>query len=213
MYLWCAGLALKEAGDLIGFTSQHTKVDYFQFFRDICSYQLQETPGLFQFGGPGHVQIDESVITKWKYNRGRMVKEVWIVGIYDTLMKRGVVEYVEFRDAETLTELVRKYVAPGTTVFTDQWRGYCRLRAAGYDHQTVNHSQNFVDPTTGVCTNAVEAYWGRLKRWLRRHGVQASALLPSHIDEFMWRDIYANGSIQETFSNFINHIRKKYPLP
>jgi len=69
-----------------------------------------------------------------------MVKEVWIVGMYDTLMKRGVVEYVEFRDAETLTELVRKYVAPGTTVFTDQWRGYCRLRAAGYDHQTVTYS-------------------------------------------------------------------------
>ena len=86
-----------------------------------------------------------------------MVREVWVVGIYDTLLRRGVIEYVEFRDAATLTELVRKYVAPGTTVYTNQWRGYSRLRAAGYDHNTVNHSENFVDPTTGVCTNAVEA--------------------------------------------------------
>ena len=125
----------------------------------------------------------------------------------------GVSEYVEFRDAATLTELVRKYVAPGTTVYTDQWRGYSRLRAAGYDHNTVNHSENFVDPTTGVCTNAVEAYWGRLKRWLRRHGVMNSALLPTHIDEFMWRHVYANGTVRETFLNFLSHLKRKFPLP
>ena len=214
MYLWCAGLPQKEAGDLLSFTSQHTKVDYYNFFRDMCSFKLAETPGLFLFGGPGHVvQIDESVITKRKYNRGRLVKEVWIVGIYDTLLKRGVIEYVEYRDADTLTELIRKYVAPGTTVYTDQWRGYSRLRAAGYEHRTVNHSTNFVDPTTGVCTNSVEAYWSRLKRWLRRQGVMASALLPSHIDEFMWRDIYANGTVKETFANFIRHLKRRYPLP
>jgi len=117
------------------------------------------------------------------------------------------------RDADTLTELIRKYVAPGTIVFTDQWAGYNRLRAAGYNHQTVNHSQNFVDPTTGVSTNAVEAYWGRLKRWLRRHGVMNSTLLQSHIDEFMWRDVYCNGTVKEAFQSFIRHIKAKYPLP
>jgi len=37
---------------------------------------------------------------------------MWVVGIYDTFLKRGVIEYVEYRDADTLTELVRKYVAP-----------------------------------------------------------------------------------------------------
>jgi len=96
MFLWCAGQGQKEAGDVMGFSSQHTKVDYYNFFRDICSHHLQNTPGLFQFGGPGHVvQVDESVICKRKYNRGRLVREKWIVGIYDTLLKRGVIEYVE----------------------------------------------------------------------------------------------------------------------
>ena len=214
MYLWCAGLGQKEAGDILGFTSQHTKVDYYNFFRDICSHHISTTPGLFQFGGPGVVvQVDESVITKRKYNRGRVVPEVWILGIYDTLLKRGVIEYVEHRDADTLTEVIRRHVAPGTIIYTDGWAAYRRLAQLGYIHRTVNHSANFVDPVTGICTNAVEGYWARLKIWLRRHGVMHSNLLPSHIDEFMWRDVYANGPVKETFSNFIRHIKNKYPLP
>ena len=213
LYLWAAGVAQKEDGDLMGLSCQHTRVDYYNYFREMCSHHLVNTPGLFKFGGHGHVvQVDESVITKRKYNRGRKVPEVWIVGIYDTLMKRGVIEYVEHRDGDTLTELIAKYVAPGTEVHTDGWAAYRGLSAMGYIHKTVNHSTNFVDPITGTCTNAVEAYWSRLKAWLRRHGVMQNALLPSHVDEFMWRDVFAQGSVKETFSNIISHLKKKYPL-
>jgi len=83
-------LAQREGGELLMMTSDHTKVDYYQFFRDVCSH-LVSTPGLFQFGGPGAgvIQIDESVITKPKYNRGRVIAEKWVLGIYDTLLKRG----------------------------------------------------------------------------------------------------------------------------
>ena len=60
MYLWCAGVPQNEKGKLLQLTSQHTKVNYYQFCRDICSHHLLATPGLFQFGGPGVVvQIDE----------------------------------------------------------------------------------------------------------------------------------------------------------
>lgn len=34
--------------------------------------------------------------------------------------------------------------------------GYNQLGNLGYIHSTVNHSRNFVDPTTGTCTNAIE---------------------------------------------------------
>jgi len=94
MFLWCAGLAQREAGELLMMTSDHTKVDYYQFFRDVCSHNLVSTPGLFQFGGPGGgvIQIDESVLIKRKYNRGRVIPEKWVLGIYETLLKRGVIE-------------------------------------------------------------------------------------------------------------------------
>jgi len=82
MLLWIAGVPQKEKGLVMNLSSQHTKVNYFQLFRDVCSHHLLQTPGLFQFGGPGVVvQIDESVIAKRKYNRGRVVPERWVVGI------------------------------------------------------------------------------------------------------------------------------------
>ena len=143
-------------------TSGHTKVDWFNFYRDICQHQLDNTPGLFQFGGPDAVvQVDESVVTKRKYNRGRYIPEQWVVGIYDTLLRRGVIEFVEYRDGDTLVPLIERYVARGTHVYTDGWAAYNGLRRAGFIHSTVNHSQNFVDPVTGTCTNAVEASTGR----------------------------------------------------
>jgi len=122
MYLWCGGVSEKEAGILAGVTAEHTKVDYFNFFRDVCSHHLAETSGLFQFGSPNTVvQVDESVVTKRKYNRGRVVPERWVVGIYDTLLGRGVIEFVEYRNQQTLTALIQKYVQPGTRVHTDGW--------------------------------------------------------------------------------------------
>ena len=64
-----------------------------------------------QLGEEGIViQIDESVITKRKYNRGRGVrktrKEKWVLGIYDTEAKIGVVLYVVKRDKGTLIPLI-----------------------------------------------------------------------------------------------------------
>jgi len=115
MYVWCGGVSHKEAGILAGVTAEHTKVDYFDVFRDVCSQHLAETPGLFQFGGPNAlVQVDESVVTERKYNRGWVVPERWVVGIYDTLLARSVIEIVEFRNQQTLTALIQKYVQPGT---------------------------------------------------------------------------------------------------
>ncbi len=81
-------------------------------------------------------------------------------------------------------------VIPGTEIWTDEWRSYrgiCNL-PGGYVHGTVNHSQNFVDPITGVCTNSVEAYWMRAKRKFKNTSGTVEAMIPSNLDEFMFRD-------------------------
>jgi len=36
-----------------------------------------------------------------------------------------------------------------------------------HHHSTVNHSQNFIDSNKRTCTNAIEAYWSRVKRHVR----------------------------------------------
>ena len=44
------------------------------------------------------------------------------------------------------------------TVSSDMWAAYQNIPGLpqAYQHFTVNHSQNFVDPVTNACTNHVE---------------------------------------------------------
>lgn len=44
-----------------------------------------------------------------------------------------------------------RHVLPGTTVTSDEWAGYNGLAALGYNHQTVNHTVNYVNPINGRC--------------------------------------------------------------
>lgn len=56
--------------------------------RDICSWKLLQTP--VHLGGPGkEVQIDESLLVKAKYHRGRNARrqESWVFGAYDVAQK------------------------------------------------------------------------------------------------------------------------------
>ena len=54
----------------------------------------------------------------------------------------------------------------------------------GLQHETINHSVNFVDPGTGVHTQSIESYWAKFKVM---KGVAADSL-PLYLDERMWRD-------------------------
>ena len=61
------------------------------------------------------------------------------------------------------------------------------LEAEGFDHLTVNHSQNCVDPQSGAHTQKIEASWRALKLRLSKEGVnlkQDSEGL--HFAEFLW---------------------------
>ena len=162
MYLSCAGVPQNETGKLLH--SQYTKVNYYQFRRDIGSHHLLATPGLFQFGGPGVV-----------------------------------------------VQTLPLNVLPGSTMHTDGWRAYSGLGRQGYVHHAVSHSKNFVDSLSGTDTNAVEAYWSRLKAPMRRQGEQPSALIDTNGRVYV-EGVYANGSMGDTFASSLKHLRAKFPL-
>ena len=56
----------------------------------------------------------------------------------------------------------------GFDIYSDCWAAYRQIQGRlGFEHGTVNHRFNFVDPVTGVHTQNVESYWNRLKRKIK----------------------------------------------
>ena len=134
---------------------------------------------------------------------------MWVLGI----VQRGSGELrLELcpdnrRDALTLTQLVTKYVHPGTTVISDCWRGYNSLDAAGFIHLTVNHSKNFVDPVSGSHTQTIESSWRALKKRISRGGVNLKKDLDGlHFGEYLWFKKYG----KTAFENLVKHIADFY---
>ena len=191
-----------------------TIISWYQYFRDICSQILVREE--YTIGGVDHiVQIDESLIAKAKHNVGRWPKQRWVFGGYDVCEKKGFIILVEDRTAETLLYYIKKFIKPGSIIHSDKWAAYNNIKdiqvEPPYQHGSVNHSKNFKDPVTGVHTNHVECYWKNCKRKFKRMGGVQTSTLDSHIDEFMWREIYASDGLV-CMNNILNHISYFYIL-
>jgi len=46
---------------------------------------------------------------------------------------------------------------------SDYWHAYACLSSEGFQHQTVNHSQYFVDPDSGAHTQNIERFWHEVR--------------------------------------------------
>ena len=181
-----------------------TIVDWKNFVRDIMSEYFIRNP--IKIGGPGIiVEIDECMLVKRKYNRGRLVREQWIFGGYETESKRSFFIPVERRDRVTLHNCILEYVEIGSIIMSDEWAAYGDLEQYGYEHYTVNHSLNFVDPITGATTNHVESGWQKLKiSHVKRYGT-ARSMLSSYLFEWLWRQRFGR-----EFGTLIQHITEVY---
>ena len=61
------------------------------------------------------------------------------------------------------------------------------VAALGFNHLTVNHSLNFVEPITGAHTQAIERSWKSAKERNKRHNGTHRTMLDSYLCEWMWR--------------------------
>lgn len=183
-----------------------TIAHWFSIFRDRIidwaeTVDNQERPNWI--GGPGKtVQIDEALIGRRKYNRGRVIEGTWIVGmISDDGQLRLRKCPGNRRNRETLHAMIQRDVAPGSEIHTDGWPAYFGLDEIGYRHRWVNHRENFVNPQDGTHTQRIESAWRALRRKFspggRRHCDMEGNLL-----EYLWlRDCKRKS--QDPFASFI----------
>ena len=68
------------------------------------------------------VEIDESKFGKRKYHRGHRVEGQWVFGGVERDSGRCFLIPVEKRDKETLLNIIKEWIAPGTTIISDCWK-------------------------------------------------------------------------------------------
>ena len=76
-------------------------------------------------------------------------------------------------------------------------------------HHTVNHIENFVNPSTGVHTQGIEGCWNIVKKRMRRGSTaNPDELLESYLAEGCWR----RRNKDNIFNNIIKGIRSLDPV-
>lgn len=226
LFLWCLDIPIVQVVELTGH-SNHTIVDWYNLCRDIPQRMWNRRN---KMGGPGiTVQIDESLLRgKRKGNKGRLLKGdkgsssgledkgikktirgPWIFGIAHKLSKGRIEKRffeVKKRDKVTLHKIIQAEVNIGSTVHSDEWKAYKGLGNVGYVHQSVNHSKNFVDPTTGAHTQLIERSWVELKSKVLR-SMRGTTQISRHLVEAWWKGLHPRGT---RFEEFITDLKKTF---
>lgn len=198
-YLWLSKVSSSSIVSMTGHSNK-TVGNFLHYFRQLVSSHLDEEDTMV--GGPGViVEIDESKFGKRKHHRGHSVEGVWVVGgVERTSERKAFVIPVLDRSSNTLLDIIARHVLPGSIVYTDLWGGYIGISSAlGLEHQTVNHSQYFTDPVTGVNTNTIEGTWNGLEMCIAPKN-RTRQSIEEHVLEFIWRRKHA----RTTWDSFIS---------
>ncbi len=90
----------------------------------------------------------------------------------------------------TIGPLVKRAIAQGSVVSTDEYDIDSRLEEWGYDHRTVCHAKGEYardDDGDGFCethVNTLEGFWSLLRSWLRPHRGIPQESLPLYLGFF-----------------------------
>lgn len=139
----------------------------------------------------GTVEVDETLVGgKEPGKQGRDVghKALVLVAVEwnDKQMGRIRLKHIKNASGKTLEGAVKGLVEPGSTVNTDGWHGYSKLKEKGYRHIVTSHTE--VEPGDDP-TPFVHRIASLLKRWLlgTHQGGQQLSYLHYYLDEFTFR--------------------------
>lgn len=128
-----------------------------------------------------------------------MIGGIWFWGAIEREKKtrkgNAIVEMVPDRSEIILTGRLWKYIEEGSTILSDEWRGY-NPHPRFFNHYTVNHSREFVHPyDKRIHTNTIEGLWAQLKRKLHHlcNGVKLEHI-PDYLNEYFYLKNYAQPS-------------------
>lgn len=156
-YGWSRDWLLKDCNLESGGMGPNAQVDWGNFMRDICEDHIDRNPCIV--GGfdvdqngvmtPKVVEIDESLMSRAKYNRGRHPRDCWVFGGIERGSRKCFLVEVPDRTRATLEQKIEEFILPGTHIMSDGWASYGyidEIQGGIYTHSVVIHEENFVDP-------------------------------------------------------------------
>ncbi len=157
-YGWARDWPFKDCNIESGGMAAHTQVDWGNFMRNICEDDIRRHScivGGFDIDANGTltpkvVEIDESILSKAKYHRGRHPRERWVFGGIERGSRACFMVEVPDRTRPTLEAEIANFILPGTHIISDGWASYTDIDQIGggvYTHDVIIHDQHFVDPT------------------------------------------------------------------
>jgi transposase-like protein len=167
-----------------------------------------------KLGGSGSgVEMDEMYHGGRRKNeagrmlKGDMSKQTTVTGIVER-KGRIVARVTPELTMSAIGAVVKQYVLPQSTIFTDEFASYNSLphmADMGYQHRRINHSQK-VYVSGDVHTNTIEGFWSLVKRGIGGvyHSVSAK-YLQSYLDEYSFR-YNRRDSGNLIFSSLLNRV-------
>lgn len=102
-----------------------------------------------------------------------------VMGMLDRDLREVRAKIIPNVRRDTLQNAILREVKPGSTIYTDEWIGYNKLRDQ-FVHDVVNHVDTYVREQ--VHTNGIENFWSLLKRSLKGTYV---AVEPFHLQRYV----------------------------
>ena len=133
----------------------------------------------------GGKEINKHAHKRLKAGRGTVGKQA-VLGMRERGGRTKAIT-IDAESQETIREAVDNSIEPGSTLYTDDHRGYKGVGGVLYGHKTVRHSAK--EYVNGMAhTNGVESVWSTIKRgfngvyhhWSKKHCQQ-------YINEFTFR--------------------------
>ena len=170
----------------------------FHRIRKLMSYQSIPMLG-------GVVQIDlaflgGSFTNMHKYKKERFAdwrgNKIPVVGIRN-LEGKIILEQLPDFEPDALIDFILRRVEPGATIWSDEEETIKAVEHLGFVHRSISHNAGtYVDPVTGVTTNAIEGIWSLLKRqYMGTHHFISEKHCQLYLDELACRHNagYGNG--------------------
>jgi transposase-like protein len=151
----------------------------------------------FKLGGDnGPIEVDESFVgpnprkmhasNRAKRQQAHSAKlGVPVMGMLDRDARQVRAKVIPNVKRETLQNEILNQIEKKSTVYTDGWVGYDKLKAKEFIHETVNHLDEYVRGQ--VHTQGIENFWSLLKRSLRGTYI---AVEPFHLDGYVTEQVF-----------------------